>query len=151
MTKKILTVFLQAVIVLFGAGVLAALLWEPHLEGVNANATSLREIYFDDPFLAYAYLGSIPFFVGLYQAFKMLGNFRRDGSFGESSVRALRIIKRCALITAGAIIAADIFLMIAARGSGEDAAGAVALGIMATLASLIVATTATVFERKLKA
>ncbi|HMQ01953.1 MAG TPA: DUF2975 domain-containing protein, partial [Candidatus Doudnabacteria bacterium] len=70
--KKISTVFLQIIIVALGIGVLAALLVEPHFEGRNVNATFF-EIYFKDPFLAYVYLGSIPFFVGLYQAIKLLG------------------------------------------------------------------------------
>ncbi|MDP3794880.1 MAG: DUF2975 domain-containing protein, partial [Candidatus Sungbacteria bacterium] len=70
--KRSSTIFLQIVIVLIGIGVLALMLWEPHLEGRNVNATFF-EIYFKDPFLAYVYLGSIPFFVGLYQAFKVLG------------------------------------------------------------------------------
>jgi hypothetical protein len=52
--------FLQVVIVLIGIGVLAFMLWEPHVEGRNAHAT-VFEIYFHDPFLAYAYIGSIPF------------------------------------------------------------------------------------------
>src|SRR3954464_6005008 len=59
--KRSSTAFLQAVIVLIGIGALALMLWEPHLEGRNAHAGAL-EIYFKDPFLAYVYVGSIPFF-----------------------------------------------------------------------------------------
>ena len=62
--KRSFTAFLQIVIVLIGIGVLALLLWEPHIEGRNAHAT-LFEIYFKDPFLAYAYIASITFFVAL--------------------------------------------------------------------------------------
>jgi len=140
---------LQVVIVALIIGVLVALLWEPHLEGRNVNAT-LFEIYFKDPFLAYVYLGSIPFFVGLYQAFKVLGYIGQNKTFSQETVKALRIIKYCALITAGAIVAADAFLMIAARSTGEDAAGAVALGIVATFTSIIIATAAAVFEKTLQ-
>ena len=147
--KKSSTIFLQVVIVLIGIGVLVALLWEPHLEGRNVNST-LFEIYFKDPFLAYVYLGSIPFFVGLYQAFKVLGYVGQNKTFSQATVKALWIIKYCALITAGAIVAADAFLMIAARSSGEDAAGAVALGIVATFASIVIGTAAAVFERVLQ-
>lgn len=146
--KKSSTLFLQTVIVLLGIGVLAALLWEPHLEGRNADAT-LFEIYFKDPFLAYAYIGSIPFFVGLYQACKLLG-YARNNIFSQAAVHALRVIKYCALTTAGAIIAADAFLMLSARSTGEDAAGAVMLGLVATFASVVVATAAAVFERVLQ-
>jgi hypothetical protein len=147
--KRSSTIFLQAVIVLIGIGVLIAMLWEPHLEGRNVNAT-LFEIYFKDPFLAYVYLGSIPFFVGLYQAFKVLGYAGENKVFSQAAVNALRTIKYCALITAGAIVAADVFLMIAARSSGDDAAGAVALGIVATFASIVIGTAAAVFERVLQ-
>jgi hypothetical protein len=150
LSHKGVAALLQMVVVLLGIGVLTALLWEPHLEGVNANATTLSEIYFDDSFLAYVYLGSIPFFVGLYQAFKILKEVGGTGRFSENSVRALRNIKYCALITAGAIVAADVFLAIMSRSNGEDAAGAVALGILATLASIVVAVTARVFERNLR-
>ena len=70
--KRSSTIFLQVVIVLIGVGALAFMLREPHIEGRNAHVT-LFEIYFKDPFLAYAYIASIPFFVALYQAFKVLG------------------------------------------------------------------------------
>jgi hypothetical protein len=61
------------------------MLWEPHLEGRNAHAT-LFQIYFNDPFLAYAYMASIAFFVALYQAFKLLGHIARNEVFSQRSV-----------------------------------------------------------------
>ena len=152
--KKSSTIFLQVVIVALGMGVLIALLWEPHLEGRNVHAT-LFEIYFKDPFLAYVYLGSIPFFVGLHQAFKVLGYAGQNKVFSQAAVSALRTIKYCALITAGAIVAADTFLVIHARlypeiGATDGPEGAVMLGIVATFASIVVATAAAVFERVLQ-
>jgi hypothetical protein len=143
------TIFLQVVIVLIGIGVFALMLWEPHLEGRNVNAT-LFEIYFKDPFLAYVYIGSIPFFIALYQAIRVLGYAGQNKIFSQAAVNALRTIKYCAFITAGAIVAADVFLMIAARSNNEDAAGAVMLGIVATFASIVVGTAAAVFERVLQ-
>ena len=94
------TIFLQAVIVLIGIGALALLLWEPHIEGRNAHAT-LFEIYFNDPFLAYAYLASIPFFVALYQASNVLGYIRENKAFSQGTLKALRTIKFCALAIVG--------------------------------------------------
>ncbi len=144
--KRISTVFLQTVIVLIGIGTLALMLWEPHLEGVNAHAT-LFQVYFTDPFLAYAYLGSVPFFVALYQAFALLGYIGRNKVFSWQSVKALRIIKYCALITAAAIVGADVYLKIAVGIPGtDDPAGAIALGAFATFASVVIATAAAVFE-----
>ena len=52
---------LQVGVVLFGIAVLTFMLWEPHLEGRNAHAT-VFQIYFNDPFLAFAYVASIPVF-----------------------------------------------------------------------------------------
>ena len=71
------------------------MLWEPHVEGRNAHATTF-EIYFKDPFLAFAYIASVPFFVGLYQAFKLLGYAGQNKIFTQEAVKALRTIKYCA-------------------------------------------------------
>ncbi|MES2469505.1 MAG: DUF2975 domain-containing protein [Verrucomicrobiota bacterium] len=71
------------------------MLWEPHIEGRNAHATTF-EIYFNDPFLAYAYVGSIPFFVALYRSFRLFGHVRQSGAFSQGSVDDLRVIRRCA-------------------------------------------------------
>src|SRR5688572_30084125 len=85
-------IFLQTVVVLIGIGALAFLLWEPHIEGRNVHAT-LSQIYFHDPFLAYAYIASMPFFVALYQAFKLLGYAGQNKVFSPAAVTALRTIK----------------------------------------------------------
>src|SRR3954452_6573063 len=124
--KRGSTIFLQVVIVLLGIGVLAALLWEPQVEGRNVHATQF-EIYFKDPFLAYIYLAFVPFFIGLYQAFKMLGYARRDEIFSQRSVRALQIIKYCGLTTAIFILGALAYIFIFIRGR-DDIAGGVAMG-----------------------
>src|SRR6185436_20435491 len=104
--KRRLTIFLQIVTTLLGVAVLAALFWEPQVEGRNVNATQF-EIYFKDPFLAYIYLAFIPFFVGLHKAIKILGYARRNEIRSKRSVRALRIIKYCALTTPLFIVGAE--------------------------------------------
>src|SRR3712207_2949359 len=103
--------FLKAVLVLIGIGALALMLWEPHLEGRNANAT-LFQIYFNDPFLAYAYLASIPFFVALYQAFKVLGYAGQQRIFSQAAVRALRTIKHCAMSIIGFVALGELFIIL---------------------------------------
>jgi hypothetical protein len=142
------TIFLQVVIVLIGIGALALMLWEPHLEGRNAHAT-LFEIYFKDPFLAYAYLASIAFFVALFQAFKLLGYIGQNKVFSLKSVRALRTIKYCAIALVAMIGAAVAYLFIAVRGK-DDIAGGVAMGVLMILVSVVIATAAAVFERLLQ-
>jgi len=146
--KRVSTIFLQVVLVLVGIGVLAALLWEPQLEGRNVHATQF-EIYFKDPFLAYIYLAFIPFFVGLFQALKMLGYARRDEIFSPRSVRALRIIKYCAAAMAILFLGAVAYLFIFIRGE-DDIAGGVAMGGFIIIATAATAVAAGVFERLLQ-
>ena len=145
--KRSSTLFLQLVVAALGIGALALMLWEPHLEGRNAQAT-LSQIYFNDPFLAYAYTASIAFFVALYQAFKLLGYVGRNEIFSQRSVRALRTIKYCALTLVGFILPAEAYLLIVRPG--DDIAGGVAMGIFISFASIVVATAAAVFERTLQ-
>src|SRR3989344_2467688 len=142
--KKGSTIFLQAVIVLIGIGTLAFLLWEPLIEGRNIDSTPL-EVYFKDPFLAYAYASSILFFVGLYQAFMLLGYIGQNKVFSLHSVKALRTIKYCALATAGLIVAGVAYIIIANSGK-DDIVGGVAMGAVTTFVSIVIATAAAVFE-----
>ena len=140
------TIFLQGVIVLIGIGALALLLWEPHIEGRNAHAT-LFEIYFNDPFLAYAYLASMPFFVALYQAFKVLGYIRQNKAFSQATVKALRTIKFCALGIIGFVAVGELFIML---NDSDDRAGGVFIGILITFGSVVSATAVAMFERILQ-
>src|SRR5262245_44274126 len=108
--KRSSTIFLQVVIVLIGIGALAFLLWEPHVEGVNKHATVFA-MYFKDPFLAYVYIGSIPFFVALYQGFKVLGYAGQNTIFSQAAVKALRTMKYCAIGIIGFVAVSVIFMM----------------------------------------
>ena len=137
-------VFLQAVIVVLGIGVLALMLFEPHVEGRNAHAT-LFEIYFKDPLLAYAYLASIPFFVALYQAFKVLGYAGQSQVFSPAAVRALRTIKYCAIALIGFAAFSFVFLVFA---DGEPPG--VVMRLLVLFPSIVVATAAAMFERILQ-
>ena len=144
--KKSSTIFLQVVIVLIGIGVLAVMLWEPNIEGRNAYAT-LFEVYFKDPFLAYAYIASTPFFVALYQAFKVLGYAGQNTVFSPAAVKALRTIKYCAIALIGFVAVGEIFIML---GNSDDRAGGIFMGILITFGSVVIATVAAMFERVLQ-
>ena len=144
--KRSSTIFLQAVIMLSGIGALALMLWEPRIEGRNAHAT-LFEIYFKDPFLAYAYIASIPFFVALYQAFKVMGYVRHNQTFSQTTVKALRTIKYCAIAIIGFVAVSIIFIIFADK---DDRPAGVFMRILITFVSIVIATSAAVFERILQ-
>ncbi|HML96060.1 MAG TPA: DUF2975 domain-containing protein [Thermodesulfobacteriota bacterium] len=151
--KKISTIFLQVVVVLVGIVALAVMIRFPLTEGRAANL-DLFSIY-ADPFIIYGYLASIAFFVALYQAFKLLGYIGQDKAFLFNSVKALRNIKYCAIVLGVLIVIAAIYIRIsfALRAEGvqdDDPAGFIAVSIVATFISIVVATAAAVFEKTLQ-
>jgi hypothetical protein len=144
--KRISAILLQVVVMLIGIGALAIMLWEPHIEGRNAHATPF-EIYFKDPFLAYAYVASIPFFVALYQAFKVLGYAGQNKIFSQAAVNALRTLKYCAIAIIGFVAVSVVFIMF---GDPDDRPAGVFMRILITFPSIVVATAAAMFERILQ-
>ena len=144
--RRSATIFFQVVIVLIGIGALALMLWEPQIEGRNAHATQY-EIYFKDPFLAYAYVASIPFFVALYQIFKVFGYAGRNKVFSQAAVNALRTTKYCAMSLIGFVAGAELFIML---GDSDDRAGGVFMGILIAFGSIVVAAASAVFEKRLQ-
>ena len=147
--KKSSATFLQGVTVLIGIGALVFLLWEPHIEGRNVDAT-LFEIYFKDPFLAYAYGASLFFFMALYQAYQALGFVRQGKTHSEETLKSLKSIKYCCITFASLVAAAVAYLIMANSGS-DDIAGGVAMGLFMTIGSLMMATAAALLQKRLRA
>lgn len=145
--KRISTVFLQAVIVLIGIVALAILIWFPLTEG-RATNLDLFSIYFD-PFILYGYAASIAFFVALYKAFKLLGYVGQNKVFSSNSIKALKGIKYCAIVLGILIVAAGLFIRIF-HDKGDDPAGFLAICIVTTFVSIVVATAAAIFEKILQ-
>lgn len=145
--KRSSTIFLQAVVVLTGVGVLAVMLWEPHVEGRNAHAT-LFEIYFKDPFLAYVYASSSAFFMALYQAFKVLGYVGQNTTFSQATVDAVRTIKYCGMAIIGFVAVGMIFILI--FGDREDRPAGTFMSVMISFIFIIVTTAAAMFQRILQ-
>lgn len=144
--KRGSTIFLQVVIVVVAIGALTFLLWEPHFEGRNAHATPF-EIYFKDPFLAYAYTASIAFFVALYQAFKVLGYAGQNRVFSADAVKALRTIKYCACAMIGFVVVSVVFMPLS---DPDDGPPGIVLRILITFGSIVIATAVAMFERILQ-
>lgn len=145
--KKGSTIFLQVVVVLIGIVALAIMIRLPLTEG-RATNLDLFSIY-ADPFIIYGYIASIPFFVALYQAFKLLGYIGQNKVFSLNSVRSLRIIKYCAIILSASIVMAGLYIRIF-HAEGDDPVGFLAMCIVTTFISVVIATAAALFERILQ-
>ncbi|HBT75000.1 TPA: DUF2975 domain-containing protein [Candidatus Wolfebacteria bacterium] len=141
--KKGSTLFLQGVVTLIGIVVLAVMIRFPLTEGRSVNL-DLFSIYFD-LFIIYGYAASIPFFVALYQAFTLLGYIGHNKVFSLGSVKALRNIKYCAIVQSILIVMAVLYIRMA-HAKDDDPAGFIAIGMVATLISIVIATAATIFE-----
>lgn len=142
---KRLALLLQIAVVFVGVAVLAFLLGTPHIEGRNAHATAF-EVYFKDPFLAYVYVASLPFFVGLYRAFGLCGDIRRNDAFTQVTVDGLRVIGRCALVLIGFVAGGVVFLLVL----GEPEPPGIVISVLVALASGLTAFVARMSARKLQ-
>jgi hypothetical protein len=145
--KRGSTIFLRVVIILIGIVALAIMIRFPLTEGRAVNL-DLFSIY-SDPFIMYGYAASIPFFVALYQAFKLLGYIGRNNVFSLSSVKALRTIKYCAIVQGILIVMAAVYIRIF-HAQDDDPAGFIAIGIVTTFICIVIATAAAVFEKLLQ-
>ena len=129
---------------LIGILALVIMIRFPLTEGRAVNL-DLFNIYFD-PFIVYGYLASTPFFVALYQVFKLLGYIGQNKVFTPSSVRVFRNIKYCAIILSVLIVMAALYIRIF-HATDDDPSGFIAVAIVATFISIVIATVAAVFER----
>jgi len=145
--KQRSTIFLQGVIVLIGIVALAIMIRFPLTEG-RAENLDLFSIY-SDPFILYGYAVSIPFFIALYKAFKLLGYIGQNKAFSLNSVRTLSSIKYCAILLSIFIVMAGLYIRIF-HNKDDDPAGFLAMCMVTTFVSLVVATAAAVFEKILQ-
>lgn len=140
------TMFLKIVIGFIATGALAGMIWFPQTEG-RATNLDLVSIY-ADPFIIYLYLASTPFFLGLYQAFKLLNLIDANRAFSQEAVNTLKKMKFASLSLI-VFIALSLFY-IRFNGVGEDPAGPTAIGILTSFAAAVIATAAAVFQKLLQ-
>ncbi|MEZ4772546.1 MAG: DUF2975 domain-containing protein [Bacteroidia bacterium] len=145
--KRTSVIFLQAVVVLVSMVALAILIRLPLTEGRAVNL-DLFSIY-ADPFILYGYAASIAFFVALYKAFKLLGYIGQNRVFSTDAVNALKSIKYCAIILGILIVMAGIFIKLT-HDKDDDSAGFLAMCIVTSFVSVVVATAAAIFEKVLQ-
>jgi hypothetical protein len=145
--KKTSIIFLQAVVVLICIVTLTILIWFPLTEG-RATNLDLISIYLD-PLILYAYISSIAFFIALYHAFILLGYIGQNKVFDFKSVKALKSIKYCAIALSIMIVIAGVYVRIF-HNKDDDPAGFIAICILTTFISIVIATAAAIFEKILQ-
>ena len=135
---------LQLSIILIGVGAFVFMLFEPHVEGRNEHAT-LTQIYFNDPFLAFAYTASLPLFYGLYLIFTILTHVKNNMPFSETTLRASRTLKRCAITLMCFALVGAVWIM---HMESDDRSGGFFMSVLVMIGAAIIKTGAGTFERQ---
>jgi hypothetical protein len=140
------TLFLKVAVILIGIPILGlCILGLPWLANNPVNPDYAHILY---PILIGMYVSVIPFFVALYQAFKLLSYIDKNQAFSELSVKALKNIKFCAMTISGLYVVIMPFVYLVA--DLDDAPGLIIIGMVPIFASLVIAVFAAVLQRLLQ-
>jgi hypothetical protein len=91
---------------------------------------------------------AIPFFIALYQAFKLLGYIENGKVFSNISVKALKNIKYCGFAISLLYVIGMPYVFYVVQK--DDNTGVIAIGCVVIFASVVIATAAAVFEKLLQ-
>ncbi|MBN6888724.1 biotin transporter BioY [Cytobacillus horneckiae] len=146
--KRVSTLFLKIAVILMGIPVLALCLFlVPELAEYTVelypNMTYMKVLVF-----LFFYVTAIPFYIALYQAFKLVGFIDKNIAFSELSVRALKNIKNCAITISMLYVVGMPLLYLMAEM--DDAPGIIVIGLVIIFASMVIAVFAAVLQKLLK-
>ncbi|QAS54369.1 DUF2975 domain-containing protein [Halobacillus litoralis] len=142
------TLFLKLAVILIGTPVLALCIFF-----VPGIADYAGEVFPDIAFMkylvfVYLYVTAIPFYFALYQAFKLLNYIDNNKAFSDLSVKALKVIKHCAItISVLYVIFMPLLYIIA---EADDAPGLIVIGMVIIFASTVISVFAAVLQRLLQ-
>ncbi|MGP4109262.1 DUF2975 domain-containing protein [Virgibacillus sp. L01] len=145
--KRGSTLFLKIAVILIGIPILALCIFGLPILAKEA-AESAKFAYVLYGILIIMYASAIPFFVALYQAFKLLSYIDRNKAFSEISVKVLKNIKYCAITISVLYVVGMPFFYIFAEL--DDAPGVILVGMLFILAPMVIAVFAAVLQRLLQ-
>ena len=91
---------------------------------------------------------AIPFFIALYQAYKLLTYIDADTAFSHLSVQALKNITYCGIAISAVYVIDMPYIYTAAEH--DDAPGVIAIALVIIFASLVIAVFAAVLQQLLQ-
>ncbi len=142
------TIFLKLAVFLIGVPVLVLCIFGLPWIARDAAESSTKMAYVLYGILIVMYVSVIPFFVALYQAFRLLSYIDANKAFSNSSVKALKNIKNCATtISILYVLSMPLFYIV---GEVDDAPGVILIGMICTFGPMIVAVFAAVLQKLLK-
>ncbi|MBC1934971.1 DUF2975 domain-containing protein [Listeria grandensis] len=146
--KRGSTLFLKLVVLLIGIVMLALCIVGLPWIAIHTNEETPafnRALY---PILISMFISAVPFFIALYQAWKVLAYIDKGQAFSMLSVTALKRIKYCAAIISGLyLLTSPLFYYLAQK---DDAPGILLIALIIMFASIIIATFAALLQRLLQ-
>jgi hypothetical protein len=139
--KKGGTFILKGAIVLLGIAVLALCIFV-----LPAGLASGVGYY--TPVIIGMYIAAIPFYFGLYEAFRLLNLIDRNNAFSAASAASLKKIKYCA--TAISCLYIALLPLIFNAADKDDAPGVIVIGLVIVFASATVGVFAGVLEKLMR-
>lgn len=104
------------------------------------------------PFLVAGWVLALPILVALYQTSQLFSAIEENTAFSPRSVRAMRMIKYCALAFGAMVISGVVTVAVIARAADplEDITPVLTIGFLLVFASGAVATVVAVLQRILQ-
>ncbi|MFC0273502.1 DUF2975 domain-containing protein [Metabacillus herbersteinensis] len=140
------TLFLKIAVFLIGTPVLALCIFGlSRLANNPVNPDYAHILY---PILIGMYVSAIPFYIALYQAFRLLSYIDKNKAFSQISVKALKNIKYCAITISTLYVVMMPFVYLVAEK--DDAPGLIIIGMVPIFASMVIVVFAAVLQRLLQ-
>ncbi|QGR00088.1 DUF2975 domain-containing protein [Paenibacillus psychroresistens] len=140
------TLLLKVTVCFIGIPIIAlCIFWLPWIAKEVEEEYSTFWLY---PALIGLYVSVVPFFVALYQSFRLLSNIDKNKAFSDLSVRALKNIKYCAFTIS--ILQLAVLPLLYIIADADDAPGLIIIGMVIPCASFVIAVFAAVLQKLLK-
>lgn len=140
--KSASTFFLKITIILIGLSVSILCIFVLPA-GITSDITGMFV-----PILVGMYIPAIPFFVGLFHAYKLLIYIDKKVAFSEISIKSLKIIKLCGVLISMAYALGLPYIFYVA--DKDDAPGVALIGLIFTISPALVSILAANLQRLLQ-
>lgn len=143
--KRATTLFLRAalIVIAFGVAALCAILI-PFLWSDVANS-SFSYAYAIYTIFIVMYVAAVPYFIGIYKAWRLLSLIDKGRAFSAESVKVVKALSICGAIISGLYVVSLPFFYIWAQG--DDAPGLVIIGMVLAGVPMIVSVFAALLQR----
>ena len=142
------TLFLKGVLFLLGLAVAALCVFAVPAIASEILGYHPQYKHYIYGVLALMYVTSIPFYLALYQSYRLLTYIDTSTAFSQLSVDALNKIKKCAYAISGIYLLILPFFYI--LGEYDDAPGIILIGLLMIFAPLVIAFFAAILQKLLE-